>query len=113
MPETYGSGHCAYVSTERAPSQGSPDWKKFPRLAPDLVAEVTSPGQARTELSAKVCFWLRSGARLVRVVWPDEREVDVRRQRSDRPVRTLGAADVLDGEDVLSGFSYPVGRLFE
>jgi Uma2 family endonuclease len=36
----------AFVRAERVPALEAPGSDKFPRLAPDLVAEVASPGQS-------------------------------------------------------------------
>ena len=45
------------------------------------------------------------------VIWPKQRQVEVWRPGTDQPVMTLGAADALDGLDVLPGFSYPLAAL--
>ena len=55
-------------------------------------------------------MWLRYGARLVWVVRPDARSVDVHRE--GRPVVALGESDSLDGMDVLPGFSCAVRDIF-
>lgn len=102
----------AFVRGEHVPQPGSEGYRKFPRLAPDLVAEVVSPSQYHPEMAEKVRQWLAAGVRLVWVVWPDERQVDVWLPGSDAPVVTLGGHDALDGRDVLPGFTYPVTQLF-
>jgi len=45
------------------------------------------------------------------VIWPRYERVDIWHPGDDTPT-TLGVEDALDGEDVVPGFSYPVGRLF-
>jgi len=47
------------------------------------------------------------------VVWPEARVVDVWRATDRlRPSKTLGGGDMLDGEDVVGGFTYPIADLF-
>lgn len=102
----------AFVRADRLPARESPDWDRLWRLAPDLVVEVPSHGQTRHELAAKARLWLRHGVRLVWVVWSSRRQVDVWRPGADEPVQTLRIGDVLDGGDVVPGFTYPLGDLF-
>jgi Uma2 family endonuclease len=60
----------------------------------------------------KAHAWLAAGARLVWVIWPGARQVDVWRMGADEPPATLNAGDLLDGMDVLPGFSFAVADLF-
>jgi Uma2 family endonuclease len=110
--QTVIAPHLAFVSTERLPSPQSEDFKKYPHLAPDLVVEVASPTQSHPAMADKARVWLVAGVRLVWVVWPSLRQVDVWLPGSDAPGATLGEADVLDGRDVLPGFTHPVAQLF-
>jgi len=80
-------------------------------FAPDLAVEVASPHQYRPGMAAKAERYLAGGTALVWVVWPKRREVDVWRSGDSAPA-TLGAGDVLDGENVVPGFTYPVAALF-
>ncbi len=82
-------------------------------FAPDLAVEVASPSQDAGAMAAKARQYLRGGTRLVWVVWPERREVDVwRTGNSGRPAATLGMDDDLDGEDVIPGFPHPVADAF-
>ncbi len=88
-------------------------------FAPDLAAEVASPDQTAPDMAAKARRYLRGGTRLVWVLWPQGVRVDVwrpadlrPRYQDMRPAAMLGAGDTLDGEDVISSFSYPVADLF-
>lgn len=78
--------------------------------APDVVVEVVSPSDKWNDIRNKVQEWLDNGARLVWLATPSAREVMIFR-RGQRP-RTVGAGDVLEGEDVLPGFSVEVDQLF-
>jgi Uma2 family endonuclease len=89
------------------------DRKKPIPFAPDLAVEVASPDQQPDALAAKARTYLDGGTRLVWIVWPGRQEIDVwRAGRSVGPVAELQASDMLDGEDVVPGFSYPVASLF-
>lgn len=101
----------AFIQSGRAPDPNAPDIHKYQRLAPDAVAEVVSPDQYRPEMAAKARLYLQAGVRLVWIVWPAAKTVDVWRPGSDTPV-TLTAADVLDGYDVVPDFTYPLADLF-
>jgi len=84
----------------------------IPPIAPDLAVEVASRSQYRPEMAAKAQVWLTHGARLLWVVWPRRREVDIWHPGETQAGLTLIAADTLGGEDVLPGFSYPVASMF-
>lgn len=102
----------AFVQTRRLPARNSPEYTKAPRLAPDLVVEVVSPSQYRPEMAAKARLYLEAGVRLVWLVWPKYRQVDVWRPGTDAPIATLNDTAALDGLDVVPGFTYPLARLF-
>ena len=76
----------------------------------DLVVEVVSPSDSRRAVHDKVRMWLSHGVRLVWVVYPETRTLDV--HRPDRDAATLGEDDALDGLDVLPGFSCAVRAVF-
>lgn len=89
------------------------DRRKPIPFAPDLAVEVDSPEQSAEAMAAKARTYLDGGTRLVWVVWPGRRQVEVwRAGRSVGPAAVLGAADTLDGEDVVLGFRHPVAAVF-
>ena len=106
-PDTVRAPDVAFVASGRFPGGRLP--RNFARLAPDLVVEVVSPGDTRSEVEEKVGDWLEGGARLVWVVRPAARTVNVS-SPSTRPV-LLTEGDGVDGRDVLPGFVQPVRRL--
>lgn len=110
--ETVLGPDAAFVRAERVPSPDSAEYGKLWRVAPDIAAEIVSPNQYRPEMEAKVRRYLEAGVRLVWLIWPKQRQVDVWRPGTDAPVATLGIGDALDGLDVLPGFTYPVADLF-
>ncbi len=86
------------------------------RIAPDLIAEVLSPGQTNEERDreAKLKLYSRRGVREYWIVDWRSRRVEVYR-RSDAQlhlVETLGEDDVLRSP-LLPGFGLPLRELFE
>lgn len=79
--------------------------------APDLVLEVISPGEKASVVDMKVGEYLQAGVRLVWVVYPETRAVNVFRPNGNDSRISAGGA--LDGEDVLPGFSLPLSELFD
>ena len=79
-------------------------------LAPDVVVEVVSPSNSLVEMHDKVLTYLEVGVPMVLVLEPKRRTVTV--HTPDRLARTLVVGEVLDGGDVLPGFSVPVADLF-
>lgn len=108
-PDTVRAPDVAFWSAERLAEMG--DVTDYFPGSPDLVVEVLSPTNRLTVITEKVAEWLEYGARLVFVVNPRRRGVVVHRP-GQRP-QTLGIDDVLDGEDVVPGWSMPVRDLFE
>lgn len=84
--------------------------KAYP-FAPDLAIEVASPQHYRPGMQVKAQRYLAGGTALVWVIWPQRLQVDVWRLGASS-ASTLGVDDLLDGEDVIQGFTYPVARLF-
>lgn len=80
------------------------------RLAPDLVVEVLSPGDAAVQVERKVEEYLHFGVKLVWIVVPETRSVRI--HRADGTVSLLHHADVIGGEGVLEGFTCPVAEFF-
>ena len=82
----------------------------FPELAPDLAVGVKSPGNSWPEVRTKAAMWLNYGSQQVWVADPPTATITIFRLNT-APV-TLGEDDILDGGDLLPGFSTPVWRLF-
>ena len=108
-PDTVRAPDAAFVRRERIPSSGLGD--QYWPGAPDLAVEVLSPDDSRAEVGRKVREYLSTGTRLVWVVDPRSRTVTA--HRPDSSAQVISEAGMLDGEDVLPGFRYPVARLFE
>jgi len=107
-PDTVRGPDVAYVSGERL-ATGVTDGPYF-EGAPDLAVEILSSSNRPREIAEKIREYLGAGACRVWVVDPERKTVTA--HGPERPPRALGSDDVLDGEDVLPGFSVPVAELF-
>ncbi len=107
-PDLVRAPDAAFVRQERvvATGQVTSYWPG----APDLAVEVVSPNDRSPEIEEKVATWLAHGTRMVVVVYPDRRRVRV--HRPGRPPEDLSGGDVVDGEDVLPGWTLPLAELF-
>jgi Uma2 family endonuclease len=100
----------AFISWDRIPGSEVPE-EPIPNLVPDLTVEVISRGNTPKEMEIKLKEYFEKGVRLVWFVRPKSRVVDVY-TRAEEFTR-LGASAILDGGDVLPGFSVLVGDLFK
>ena len=108
-PDTVRGPDIAYFSASRLPLDAR--IPGYAEVVPDLVVEVVSPNDTRREVAAKARMWLRYDVRLVWVVLPQTRSVDV--YRPGHAVVTLTEQDTLDGQDVLPGFTCAVSAVFD
>jgi Uma2 family endonuclease len=108
-PDTVRGPDVAFVRRERLDSSLGPEG--FFHGAPDLAVEIVSPGDTALELRQKIGEYLQAGARLVWVLQPDARTVIVHRPGASP--ETVGPDDLLDGEDVIPGFTCRAGDLFD
>ena len=107
-PDTVRAADAAFVSQKRLDEVG-PVQGYWPG-APDLAAEVISPNDLYTEVSAKVAEWLRAGSKMVVVVNPRTQQVLI--HAPDADVKVLGMDDVLEGGEVVPGWQLPIQELF-
>lgn len=108
-PDTLRGADVALIRAERKPTgRGVEGWLEG---APDLAVEVVGDGQTSTQVAKKGLDYLRAGGRMVWVLDPDARLVMVLGE--DRQLRILGSEEMLDGGDVLPGFSCKVSEFFE
>lgn len=81
---------------------------------PDLAIEIKSPDDSVTLLRLKAAYYLANGARMVWLIFPEQRLVEV--YRPDEDVLLLVdnelRHDVLEGGDVLPGFTLPLQSIF-
>jgi len=107
-PDTVRAPDVAFIRADRWPVAQTTG---FGEIAPDLVAEVLSPGDRERDVQAKVADWLAAGTQLVWIIDPIGRVARV--YRPDASVTTVAVTDELNGESVLPGFVMRVSELFD
>lgn len=85
-------------------------WEKFLEGAPDLAVEVMSPSDRLIALQRKTERYIAAGASLVWIIQPRRRMALV--YRKDGTSTLIENEGVLDGEDVVPGFTCSLGGLF-
>lgn len=106
-PDTVLAPDFAFVKKNRLPPALS---EKFVPLAPDLVLETRSPSDHPKAVAAKVARWQSFGVRMILELDPSPRILTV--FRPDAEPLALTSDDVLDGDDVLPGFTLPLSQVF-
>jgi Uma2 family endonuclease len=99
----------AYASHARR--NGKPITQAAPDMAPDLAVEVLSESNTVREMKKKRQEYFSSGVKLVWFFDPKDRTVSVYTEVDNPTVLTIN--DVLDGGDVLPGFSVVIKSLFD
>lgn len=98
----------AFMRHEKIPHEGI--WDDWFRIAPDAVVEVKSPSNTRKEIARKVAIYLGGGVALVFVADADYKTITA--HYADGRVLVYHIGDILEGGDVLPGFSVPVAEIF-
>lgn len=106
-PDTVLAPDASYFQSNRLPKRGT----GFPEQCPDLVFEVVSPSDLARNVNRKVQIYLSSGVRMVCVIWPDTREIQL--STPDGTTRTFRYDDELDFGNVIPGFRVPVSHLLD
>lgn len=80
---------------------------------PDLAVEVVSEGNTRAEIDRKRREFLAAGTKLVWIIEPEDRTVEVYADPQQPDLMTrLRVNDTLDGGTILPGFTLPLTDLF-
>jgi Uma2 family endonuclease len=85
----------------------------FGPIPPDIAVEVVSPSDLtnkKARIQIKLEKYLAAKIPLLWYIYPDRKQVDV--YQHGQFVATVGIDGVLDGGDVLPGFSLPVAEIF-
>jgi len=98
----------AYLSYDRVPYKSEKD-ADIPRVAPDVVVEVLSPGDRAADVEEKVRVYLAAGTKVVFLVDTEAQEVTARRVGGSR----LFSKPEEIRDEALPGFSMLVRSLFE
>jgi Uma2 family endonuclease len=99
----------SYIAWDRVPEGEIED--VFWEGPPTLAIEVVSPNDRADDIYDRVLDYLEAGSHQVWALWPRQRSVSI--YRPDGDIRQLGHDALLDGADILPGFSVRVGDLFE
>ena len=82
-----------------------------PDLVPNVAVEVINSRNTSGELTRKLTDYFAAGVE--RVWFIDRRHASVVEYRSPTDVVTLVGGEVLEGGDILPGFTLPVAKIFE
>ncbi len=77
----------------------------------DLVVEIQSPDDTIKKMRTAAAYYLEHGAQLVWLVYPSKRVVEV--LYADGEIDIFREGEVLNGEEVLPGFTLPVADIFD
>ena len=108
-PDTVREPDIVFFSSEKIPP--GERVTGYYEEVPDLVVEVASPSDSVREVNDKARMWLSYGTRLVWVLHPNRRSVDV--HPLGGTVATLTNEDTLNGGDVLPGFECSLSDIFD
>jgi Uma2 family endonuclease len=99
----------AFIAKEKQPELAHEGYNPNP---PDLAVEVDFPSTYKSQkaLRTKVVNYLAAGT-MVWVVLPETQEVEI--YIPGQPMKLVKIDGVLDGGDVLPGFTLPVKMIFE
>jgi Uma2 family endonuclease len=100
----------SFFSWDRFPDRQLP-MTQIAALTPDLAVEVLSPSNTRREMTRKLHEYFAGGCRLA-WYFPFQQRV-VRVYTDPATARTLHEDDVLEGGDVLPGFTLRLRHLFD
>ena len=107
-PDTVRAPDLAFVNARKVQEAGVV--RGYWPGAPDLAVEVISPSDGCTAVQAKVLDWLDAGTLMVVVVNPRQQTVTVYRSRTDITILTVN--DVIDGNDIVPGWTLAIQDLF-
>lgn len=100
-----------FVAASRVPKLS----KKALDIIPDLVVEVWSPSDLRSQKErdnalAKIKIYQNAGVKLIWSIFPDNQTVQVYEGKAGP--KTLSATDTLGGGEIIPGFNIKISELF-
>ena len=100
----------SFVSRDRWPIDDLPPDTEAWDVVPDLAVEVVSKSNSAPDVKDKLEEYFKAGVRLVWLVYPKQKVVDV--YESLTTVKVLRREDELLGGEVIPGFRMPLVSLF-
>jgi Uma2 family endonuclease len=106
------SPDASWIARDRWGSIPSKERRKFTRICPDFVVEITSPSDTLADAREKMATYIDQGVRLGWLLHPEDETAEI--YRPVRQVESLKRPATLSGEDVLPGFVLDLkGILFD
>jgi Uma2 family endonuclease len=100
----------SYVPDLTYVDQGKLPLPRYLHAAPDLAVEILSPDQPWAQFLNKVQFYLLYGVRMIWIIDPARWTITVETPGQEACI--LQAGDMLDGGEILPGFSVPIDEIF-
>ena len=82
-------------------------------VAPDLAVEVVSKNDTVYEVQQKAAQYQAAGVRLIWIVYPFTKTIDVYRLATGLLPKAVGLSGRLEDEEILPGFQLAVSKIFE
>ncbi len=81
---------------------------------PDFAVEIQSPDDDLRDMREKAEYYLRNGTRLVWLIFPKTRTIEIRQldENGILDIRQLTDSDTLDGDGVFEGLSLSASKIF-
>ena len=108
-PDTVRIPDAMFIPANRLPPYDDIDL--YFESIPAIAVEVKSPSDSVAEVNDKARMWNSYGVPLVWAAYPETRTIDV--HRADGSITTLYEDDILDGGEILPGFSVLVRDIFD
>jgi Uma2 family endonuclease len=99
----------SFIVQDRLPA----NLREYFTIPPDFVVEIAAPTDKIYDIELKVKEYQRYNVRLIWIVHPISRSVDLYRLKDKLRRVNLAVGDELDGENVIPGFKLKVSDIFD
>ena len=110
MPNRIRIPDVSFLKWDRFPNRRLPKGRVW-SLSPDLAVEVLSDSNAKREIDLKLDEYFQTGTLLAWIIDPERRTASLYRSRTD--VVVIDENGLLDGGEVLPGFTLRLGELLD
>lgn len=100
----------AFILKTRWDKVPDEDRNRFAHICPDFVIELLSKSDHEPALRKKMEEWIGNGCRLAWMINPQKKETTI--YRGNGKIETMPFHKVLDGEDVLPGFTLELTKIY-
>jgi Uma2 family endonuclease len=107
-PDTVRGPDVSFWTYQRLPEDTLPE--VYAKVPPDLCVEILSPSNTERKVDRKIREYFSGGVKMVWIVDPEARRVEVYREPGNG--RVLWEDATLTGDDVVPGFSCKVSDFF-